>query len=168
MALMDELFDGCPLAAEGNGNRAPITLGARLQSALVDFRRGKNMPARFVMKLAASDAALLSPIRKALHRKGKAVLASPGKVLSPGWDAKACFPDKHARSLRRGDTEPPLASDQPPPPPPPPQVPPPPPPPGTATPTPNAVPQATATRPPLGHAPPLLLQTSRACPTRNP
>ena len=101
MALMDELFDGCPLAAEGNGNRAPITLGARLQSALVDFRRPTGMPARFVLHLGESNAEMLSPISKVLHEKGKAVLLSPDGVLSPGWDAKACFPDKHARSLRR-------------------------------------------------------------------
>ena len=98
---MDELFKDCPLAVEGSGNRAPLSMGARLQSALVDFRREKNMPARFLLKLGESDATLLSPIRKALHNKGKAVLLSPGGVLSPGWDATTCFPDKHAHPAPR-------------------------------------------------------------------
>ena len=154
---MNELFEGCPLAAEGAGARAPLSMGARLQSALVDFRRPTGMPARFVLHLGESNAEMLSPISKVLHEKGKAVLLSPDGVLSPGWDAKECFPDKYARAgaLSRGITKPlekagqapgqPWTTAQPSPPTQ-----------GTPQPQPQPpvpVPQATATRVPTGPQP---------------
>ena len=116
MNLTDKLFENCPLQ-HLPGKAQPLSLGARIESQLQDFRRPDKMPARYEMKLPETDAGALTPISGALYDKGKVKLCEPGDLLSPGWDAKECFPDKRSRFMAssRAPSRPPDRARTPPP-----------------------------------------------------
>ena len=50
MTLIDKLFENCPLEHLA-GKAAPFSLGARIESQLLDFWRPNRMPTRYLIKL---------------------------------------------------------------------------------------------------------------------